>query len=183
MYKFHWYKYHHYLYQTINFPCIQALLIPEISILLYNTEGTYFKWNQLHLLSNLDHIVRIICLFIISHTQYSINFQRAKIFLKPPFHFGVLSKVLSSRWVFNTYWMTEWVLFKCSASCEIFLSCVFDFFHPVIISITIILIQLNRTTLWATKVLSLSLKVSKSNFLENSFNRMCLMIFLSTSES
>lgn len=74
------------------------------------------------------------------------------------------------------------VLSQCSALCKIFLSCVSEFSDPTIVSITEFLIQLNRTMLWAIGVLSFSLKVSKSNYVENSFNTVCLLIFPSTLE-
>lgn len=72
------------------------------------------------------------------------------------------------------------VFSQCSALCKIFLSCVSEFSGPTIVSITEVLIQLNRTMLWAIGVLSFSLKVNKNNYVENSFNTVCLLIFPST---
>lgn len=74
------------------------------------------------------------------------------------------------------------VLSQCSALCKIFLSCVSDFSGRAIVSITKVMIQLNRTMLWAIGILSFSLKVSKNNYLENSFNTVCLLLFSSTHE-
>lgn len=79
-------------------------------------------------------------------------------------------------------WNDRVVLSQCSALCKIFLSCVSEFSGPTIFSITKVLIQLSRTMLWAIGVLSFSLKVSKSNYIENSFNTVCLLIFPSTHE-
>lgn len=108
----------------------------------------------------------------------------SKLFLSFSCYSCVLSKGLSSRQVFGVQYIRndKAVLSQWSALCKIFLSCVSDFSDSTIASTTKVLIQLNRTMLWAIGVLSFSLKFSKSNYLENSFNIVGLLVFPSTHE-